>query len=763
VRTAVEQINHSKAVHIQTWEDARVGGKVIIDTICRAIDGSDLLLADLTGLNPNVLFEVGYAIAKKKRIWPILDAAISGTDFTDFRTLSTVGCGMYENSVDIIKLYAKEKPHEDLGAALLDTIAPSVPSTGGAPSLLYLKSQNDTDASIRITRRLDAVQIGTIVDDPREVPWQTLAWYGERVSAADAVVCHLTSANRTGARIRNARYALVSGLAFGLAKHVLILIEGDDLAPLDYRDMLKQYQTAAAAVRHLEAWLAPLEAEWSESVHSRRQNLDRKRRALELKSLNLGDYIAENEGDGLVDGYFIETAAYQEALDGTHTVFVGRKGTGKSANFLQLASRLRADSRNLLSVIKPVAYELESILRILGQLTDRDKKVFVVEGLWKFLLYSDVALSLVNRIEAKALTAHTNKDLEFIDFFNRHKGVLRGDFSSRLEQCIETIGQTTATRIDGSTKDFREVMSETLHSVVLKELRERLVGTLPPRARVAIIVDNLDKAWDRQNDLRSLAEFLLGLLSAARKVRQELQNSNVQVSLAVFLRADIFEKVQEVAREPDKIQYTRLVWTDKELLYKLLEERFVAANGEDMRPEDLWGHFFCATVDGKATKEFLADAILPRPRDFLYLTKAAIATAVNRSHERVEEADVRTARKMYSEFATSIIFIEDNSEQNIIERVVYEFAGAPSTLSYDDVRARILKAEIQETSVDSVIEQLCALTFLGVEVADGDFRFPDSAAELKKVEVLARRLCEIRNSKPSYRIHRAFHPFLENS
>ncbi len=580
LRSAVEQLNRTKVVEIRTWEELRVGGKAIIDTICHEVENRDLLLADLTALNPNVLFEIGFAIAKHKRIWLLHDKTVSNTDFADFRTLSAVGCCMYENSTDIIKQYNKDLPHLDLAATLLSPAGPSVPTQGYAPSLLYLKSQHDTDASVRLTQRIASLPIRPVTDDPGEVPWQTLAWYGEQVAAAEATVCHLTGTERRGARIRNARYALVSGLAFGMNKHLIILSEGDYLAPLDYRDILKQYQTASAAVRQLDAWLAPLVADWKERFQTRALRTDRQRRANDLKSLNLGDYIAENEGDSLVEGYFVETAAYREALQGTHTVFVGRKGTGKSANFLQLAARLKGDTRNILSVIKPVGYELESILRILGKLTDRDRKVFVVEGLWKFLLYSEVALALMNRIEAKISSARTAKENEFTEFCGRHRHILHGDFSSRLEQCIRSVGDEMETRAERNTQDFRETMNETLHSGVLRELRERLIGTLPPRARVAAIVDNLDKAWDRQSDFRSLAEFLLGLLSAASKVRQELHNSDINVSLAVFLRADIFEKVQEVAREPDKIQYTRLAWTDPEMLYKLLEERFVASEDD---------------------------------------------------------------------------------------------------------------------------------------------------------------------------------------
>jgi hypothetical protein len=125
------------------------------------------------------------------------------------------------------------------------------------------------------------------------------------VYAAEAVLCHLTNPTRQGARIRNARYALVAGLAFGLKKNLLIMSEGDYVAPLDYRDLLRNYQTAAAAKRHLDAWLEPLIETWQLEARTRSDHSTHVRFATELKGLDLGEYIAENEGDRLVDGYFI--------------------------------------------------------------------------------------------------------------------------------------------------------------------------------------------------------------------------------------------------------------------------------------------------------------------------------------------------------------------------------------------------------------------------------------------------------------------------
>ena len=61
-----------------------------------------------------------------------------------------------------------------------------------------------------------------------------------------------------------------------------------------------------------------------------------------------------------------------------YAIFVGRKGVGKSANLLKLVSEIGKDKRNLVCVIKPVAYDLEGIVSLLGKYKERDVKGYAV-------------------------------------------------------------------------------------------------------------------------------------------------------------------------------------------------------------------------------------------------------------------------------------------------------------------------------------------------------------------------------------------------
>src|SRR5271156_4977711 len=75
INAAISDINRTSCVVAKGWEECKVGGKVVIDEICHEIEESDIFCADLTGMNANVMFELGFAIAMNRRIWLGLDTS----------------------------------------------------------------------------------------------------------------------------------------------------------------------------------------------------------------------------------------------------------------------------------------------------------------------------------------------------------------------------------------------------------------------------------------------------------------------------------------------------------------------------------------------------------------------------------------------------------------------------------------------------------------------------------------------------------------
>src|SRR5665213_4589047 len=52
-----------------TWRQLEIPGRFIADAVLEKIDEADMLVADITRLNFNVCFEIGYALGKTKRVF----------------------------------------------------------------------------------------------------------------------------------------------------------------------------------------------------------------------------------------------------------------------------------------------------------------------------------------------------------------------------------------------------------------------------------------------------------------------------------------------------------------------------------------------------------------------------------------------------------------------------------------------------------------------------------------------------------------------
>jgi hypothetical protein len=252
-----------------------------------------------------------------------------------------------------------------------------------------------------VSRVLDRLNPKPVLDDPRESSVQPLYWCGQKALPAPGVLAHFLSPQREGSKITNARYALVSGLANGFDRPLLMLSELHELlAPMDYRDQMRYYTTPAEAGRLTEQWLQEISSGLNLTVSAASSHLGAIKLATELRDFHqqLGEYVAENEADRL-SNYFVETTAHMDIVNGTQTIFVGRKGTGKTASLIQAEREIGREVNNLVCVLKPVGYEMDALARLFASYKVADHKGYVIESLWKYILYTELALAAAHQIE----------------------------------------------------------------------------------------------------------------------------------------------------------------------------------------------------------------------------------------------------------------------------------------------------------------------------------------------------------------------------
>lgn len=759
IRAGVDKLRETAAVAPATWEDLRISGRYLIDPILEAIKESDVAAFDLTAINFNVLFELGYAVGTNRKLWLLRDTSVSSArEWDALPFLSTIGYSRYVNSDEFVAEYFKHVPHL-AEQTVLERFASGVSKTDDQPALFYVKALYETDPERRIYKRIkeeERAGVRLVFADPQEASFETLGWYIDTIASADVVIVHLTEKDRDGSVIHNARCAFIAGLAEGLAKPLVLLAESDYWSPLDYRDLVERYRSPHSAEQITDDWLTR-----QRSLLRRPAKGPAKIRitATDLRQLGLGDPVAENELESLGD-YFLQTGSYRQLLEATQAVFVGNKGAGKTANMFEAAKELGSDRRNAVVVIKPSAYDLQSVTRIVSEYRAIGQHGYLLESLWKFLIYTEIAQSLYLARRERPAWVETDRDEEFEQFVESHQALILEDLAVRLETALSELSGRAQSGL--SIGESHSAIAQRLHTGFLGQLVPLIRTTLAGKQRLAIFIDNLDKAWARDASLRDLGEFVLGLLSAMGRIHSDLDRRRDPkrrgvVSLAVLLRADIFDRVKAMAREPDKLSVTRIAWDDPAMLLRVVEERY-AASAIGAKGSDFWANVSCPLVDGRPVREYVGRQILHRPRDLIFFCRSALATAVNRSHHRIEPDDWAEATRLYSQFAIEALKVEVGYSRELDECIYRLFAGEArrSLVGYIE---SLKDAGLSPDVIPQLIERLVLMSCLGIVMPTG-VQFVREGAD---TTMLLRWVTERISTRVDVivEVHPAFRPYLE--
>ncbi len=759
IRNAVRTINdESSEISITTWEDFSISGKFIIDDILKAINDCDLFMCDLTYLNYNVLYELGYAISKKKRIWISLNSTHpkAKSNYKSFSPLTTVGYAGYRNSAELVRHFYSDVPY-----AYSDTPTITLKEPNLSKSLLYLKCEVGTSASSGLHTLINSKsQLPVQLDDASEIN-QPLSWYLELLPSAFGAIIHFHTLDSEHENHNDiAKKALIAGMAKGLRIKTLLLAHEPFQAPLDYHDELKIHSTPAECEAIAKQWLEPIIEQYREMLEEHKGYTSEQSAVGKLSSLIIGDYVAENETQDLTE-YFLETAEYNEALTAQQVLFVGRKGTGKTANLIKLRKTMSDDKRNFVVSIQPQGHEFEGVLGIMEHLRNSSENGNFIESIWKFLIFTEIARQYYDYLSNQPLHyVVSDAESKLMDFVKTNERVINADFTLRLENVV---GELKEIDKSDTLEQQRSKISEFLHANMLHQLRNLLGSVLTKKGGVKILIDNLDKGWNDSANLSNLSELLFGLLNVINKITSEFQRNTykheqVNLSLIVFLRSDIFSRLMSHAPERDKISTKFLSWTDPSLLFRVIEKRIDYSSNGITSPETFWRDYFCETVQGVPLKEYVQKLIIPRPRDIIFLFKMALQEAVNRNHRKVEEIDFASAEFAYSEYAFQSLLPENGKRVRDFESILYEFVGSNAILSQEEVEAYVSIST--EEDPNYIVQILCETTFLGQEISVEKFEYYSEKKPAQITNKLAQRHTERTGNSKRYKINSAFHNYL---
>lgn len=754
MRDVVRALNN-RGQSATTWEDLSVDGQVLVTAICRRIGTSDALVAEISTMNPNVLFELGFAVARNKPVWLAYDESDVDAErlWTEVGVFSTIGRTEYGGNAEVLAArYCNQPPYQQrpLAETLLAGARPREANAVFAPSL-----PTRISAAVALEGLLERQSHLKILGSSEDLIIAPLTFYVGEIYRSSAVIMHLLGARRRRAAEHNARASFLAGFAYGLDLPLLMVVEAGYATPLDYRDLLFEYETSAVLQEKVKSWLDSIP-----KTPGTQRRLGRLALDIELPIRTFGQYVAEYELEEL-ESYFIQTNEFSAVVAGDAVVYTGRKGTGKTATMSQVTKELARDRRNLVVPIKPSSYELGGLVDLMKAVGAPAHAEYLLMTIWMYLVYTEIALRAVETEKAKpaSIVDHTS-------IYNLEQLLVSlevsadEDLSARLERIVRRV----ASELHADTPVDHAAIAHLLRTEHLNRLRVLTREALVGYARVAVLIDNLDKNWERGADYESVSRFILSLLTTAGKIEKEFAKpsgalESLNVTLALFLRTDIYDVVRTYAREPDKIGARTVDWNDEQLLVRVLEERYAVNRTSKREAPVMWEELFCPEVRGLPTRDYFLWRTLRRPRDFVYFANAALTTAINRRHQTVESADITYAEREYSRFAIEALLVESESRGFNLEELLYEFAGLGATLSASEVAAALSGAMQPEV----VRDWLVAASFLGLEKRDGEYVYVEGETTARRKLRVVARSADLGHREACYRVHPAFRPYLEIS
>ena len=699
----------------QPWEEVDVAGRFIVDEILNTIDSKDSFIADVTILNFNVTYEIGYAIGRGKRLLLTRNPAISNDD-VDRRTLGiydTLGYQLYENAEQLASLLK--------GIADLKPL--SIPAGINARAPIFITDEKfQTDPITRIKARAKKARYQFRTFDPNEQSRMSAGLAINEVAQSYGVLVTLLPSPHEDAKRHNLRSAFVAGLAAGMEKALLILQSTDDPVPLDYQDLV----TTCQHPEQIDEAIADFASEVAEAFQGKAGPVVDQSQTF-LEKMSLGSSSAENEMRDLAM-YYLQTDQFQRTLRGETRIVVGRKGSGKSAIFMQVRDKIRDRRTNIVVDLKPEGYKLIKFKEMVLTFLEEGTHEHTITAFWEYLLLLEVCYKLLEKDKQLHLRDHNLYEpyRQLAKLYETDQYVSEGDFSERMSRLLHEITGDYQAKYGGQTKVrlSEAEITDLLYKHNVSDLRREVVSYLSFKDSLWILIDNLDKGWPAHGLGSADLLIIRSLIESTRKLERDLQKHDIDAHAIVFIRNDVYELL--VAETPDRGKEARVAldWTDPDLLREVIRLRIVA-NDLDSRArfEDIWPQVCVSHVRGEESSQYLVDRSLMRPRGLIDLINHCKSYAVNLRHTKIDETDVGKGLTAYSRDLLTEIGYEIKDVYSKAGDILYAFIGSKSTLPSDQMAKLLHEYHIEEDMMDKIIDILLWFGFLGVVRAGGEITY----------------------------------------
>lgn len=423
----------------------------------------------------------------------------------------------------------------------------------------------------------------------------------------------------------------------------------------------------------------------------------------DIKKIDLGKDEAEQ--DQRLREYFLKTRYYENALSGTRTILIGRKGSGKSAIFILLQKELE-ESKAIVIPITPDQYSW-------GALKDyKEAGILPIQAhtnAWKLTLLA----SVVWKLNELSIVSSKSKLSNYYKFMKDAYIISQDNWFYNIIDKLKKI--LSGIKSQYISYDFQETGTVATPLKIIEEIKALLLKEWPTGAQVRILLDRLDDSWDASQESQNLT---IGLLKASNELNSLFAG---KIIVTVFLRSDIYDYL--FFDDQDKLrQYEEtLSWNDSELKAIVCERVKVSLNLDEKNVDRIWKDLFSEKPyrSRASAEKYIIDRTFKRPRDIISFVRFAIEIAIKHNRCLIEPQDTRLAEEeKYSQSKYKDLIIEYQKQFPYIKDLLDSFSGCLHKLSQEDLMKQLgvfIKRKKLPIQPNQLLRQLFNIGFLGIK------------------------------------------------
>lgn len=455
-----------------------------------------------------------------------------------------------------------------------------------------------------------------------------------------------------------------------------------------------------------------------------------------LAEVQLG--APDAEADKRLAHYFLSTPHVGAALKLRRTMFLGRKGAGKSALFTQLPRLVTeagyGNSKVILVTPDQYAWSALREYQESGLLPEQAHA-----NAWKFTLAIEASAALAT------IPEDSLKSEDSIAALKRLKQFVKENYGDAAPSLVKTAGQLLKgiKSFNVSAFGFGAGMSRAAEEQpITPQIIDSVlasIGSVAAETGIVIALDKLDDSWEGSDQSKQL---LIGLLKASKDINDKYKGDSIASGLAVlvFLRADIYEGLRFDDKDKYRATEEPIDWTP-ELLKEMIKQRLPPEVGVDdlFEPGEMRGSI--------SPFNYIVKRTFLRPREVLQFLDECIRRA-GQEATLIAKDQIREAEEKYSAWK-----VEDLKQE--YRRLYPEFEEIVETLrqaqhrydSFEEFEAHLKERApklVEMMGVRLIIERLFNASAIGVRLANAGsprFRSEDSDFMLPAVGAIYVHQC----------------------